>query len=61
MQLRSLQRTPNRKGLDGGGGEVVNEGMIRQARTWFVKAVEIAPDEVADEFIRLVSLRSFAL
>lgn len=36
--------------------EQPNATMLRQARGWFIKSLEIAPDEVATEFIRLVRL-----
>lgn len=38
-----------------------NATLLKQARTWFIKAIEIAPDAIASEFIHLVSPRPFAL
>lgn len=35
-----------------------NAALLRHARVWFVKALEIAPDGVAQEFLRMVSLQS---
>lgn len=32
-----------------------NQGLLRQARGWFVKSLEIADDAVASEFVRIVS------
>jgi hypothetical protein len=54
---------PTPEGASGEGGEfdggVVNESLLRQARGWFVKALEIeGSDEVALEFVRLIDAGS---